>query len=512
MRKAIGAVLLLGIGAGLARGAEPSEAVTIRPIRPDRQLERLIALFRGARSSDPASALAAWKRATGGTRGLGKPLEAAIAALNPEMIAEFRTLDGAELGLGLDPGDGHVRWYATVPRDDGTVAAMATALTLTGGGSDPPWNGVTIDRLGPPGSAVVARVPGVLVVAGSRDELPVALARARAGVDDRPPVETGWWLRLDPQALAASGPVCRRRLVEVPRASGCQGAEAVAGLEGETLTIAISARFAAAAPGAATTIDPAWLEWLPASGTVASASVALDAGARAWDAAFALADRVERADSARDRVAPLRTRLNLLATAAGVRPEVDLWPKLRGLSGSILVDPSGDVAGTLLVLHAADPPAADRIATSVLPRLVASYLKGQEPADPADGVQRLARLSGRPLEVTRREATVLIGWGESALAAGLGAKARPERSAAATLRASWSPTPPRRAGAFWPGRLRALAPPDSPLAQALADAPPILWSGRDDVAGSHDTLSWTGLRGLVRRFLERIPLADAPED
>ncbi|MBV8677783.1 MAG: hypothetical protein JO355_11535, partial [Planctomycetaceae bacterium] len=57
MRKAIGAVLLLGIGAGLARGAEPSEAVTIRPIRPDRQLERLIALFRGARSSDPASAL-----------------------------------------------------------------------------------------------------------------------------------------------------------------------------------------------------------------------------------------------------------------------------------------------------------------------------------------------------------------------------------------------------------------------------------------------------------------------
>ena len=46
MRKAIGAVLLLGIGAGPARGAEPSEAVTIRPIRPNRQLERLIALFR----------------------------------------------------------------------------------------------------------------------------------------------------------------------------------------------------------------------------------------------------------------------------------------------------------------------------------------------------------------------------------------------------------------------------------------------------------------------------------
>ena len=282
----------------------------------------------------------------------------------------------------------------------------------------------------------------------------------------------------------------------MPRASGCQGAEAVAGLEGETLTIAISARFAAASPGAATTIDPAWLEWLPASGTVAAASVALDPGARAWDAAFALADRVERADPARDRVAPLRTRLNLLATAAGVRPEVDLWPKLRGLSGSILVDSSGNVAGALLVLHAADPPAADRIATRVLPRLVASYLKGQEPADPADGVQRLARLSGRPLEVTRRHATVLIGWGESALAAGLGAKASPERSAAATLRASWSPTPPRRAAPSGPVGSGPSRPPTLPCASAGRGPPdPLVGPRRRRGQPRYPLLDWTPRAG-----------------
>ncbi len=248
---------------------------------------------------------------------------------------------------------------------------------------------------------------------------------------------------------------------------------------------------------------------MPASGTVAAGAVALDPDARAWDAVFALADRVERADPARGKVAPLRTRLNLLAAVAGVRPEADLWPQIRGLSGGILVDPSGDVTGALLALHAADPSAADRMATRVLPRLVASYLKVSKPEQPADGVQRLARLAGRPLDVARRDATVLIGWGESALAASLVAQEHPERSAAAALRASWPQTSPQRAGAFWPGRLCTLAPPNSPLALALADAPPILWSGRNDNTSTRDTLRWTGLRGLVRRFLERVPLSVA---
>ena len=50
---------------------------------------------------------------------------------NPEMIREWRTLDDSDLVVGLDPADGHLRWFATVPRDDGTLSALATAIVLT---------------------------------------------------------------------------------------------------------------------------------------------------------------------------------------------------------------------------------------------------------------------------------------------------------------------------------------------------------------------------------------------
>ena len=46
-------------------------------------------------------------------------------------------------------------------------------------------------------------------------------------------------------------------------------------------------------------------------------SLAFEPGAAFWDSAFALADRVDRADPSRAGVAPLRTRFNLLAAAAG---------------------------------------------------------------------------------------------------------------------------------------------------------------------------------------------------
>ena len=51
-----------------------------------------------------------------------------------------------------------------------------------------------------------------------------------------------------------------------------------------------------------------------------------------WDGVFALADRVDRADPARANLAPLRTRINLLASAVGARLEADFWPHLRGVT------------------------------------------------------------------------------------------------------------------------------------------------------------------------------------
>lgn len=490
MRAWIGAVLVLGIGPVQARGAAPPPSLTVRLVRPDQQGERLITLFRGSRAPHPAAALAAWKRANRDRPGLSKSAEAAIAALNPAMVRELRSLDAAEVVLRIDPDDGRAHWRAILPRDDGTFAALATALALTGGGSDLPLDGVPVDRTGPPGSPVMARLAGGLALAGSREELAAARNQPRAAGPFS--IDSGWLLHLDPEALGTTGPLARRRAAEALRALRCQGLDAVAGLREEMLSLVVTARLDAT-PGSSPTIDPRWLDWVPASETLAAVTVAVDPKPKAWDAAFALADRVERADPARAGVAPLRTRLNLLASAAGVRPEVDLWPPLRGLTLGLTADAQGELNGGFLTLHVVDEAAAKRLASQTLPRLTASFLKATPP------------------NLARRGTTVLVGWGGSTLAACLDAQAHPERSASAAIRASWEPTPPHRAGAFWPGRLRALAPPGSPAAAALAEAPPVVWSGRNGGTITRDSVCWTGLRGVVRRFLERLPL-DPPPD
>ena len=121
------------------------------------------------------------------------------------------------------------------------------------------------------------------------------------------------------------------------------------------------------------------------------------------------------------------------------------------------------------------------------------------------------RVAGRPLALARRGATVLIGWGETALPACLDAWEHPERSASEVIRSGWGPIPPQRAGAFWPGRVRGLAPAGTPVALALAETPPVLWSGRTEGAVARDIVRWDDLSGLVRRFLEHLPL-DPPPD
>ena len=59
-------------------------------------------------------------------------------------------------------------------------------------------------------------------------------------------------------------------------------------------------------------------------------SLAIDAQPRSWDWAFAVVDRVERVDPARAGLAPLRSRLNLILAATGVKLEADLHPHLAG--------------------------------------------------------------------------------------------------------------------------------------------------------------------------------------
>src|SRR5262249_12894859 len=80
------------VGNGLTRAEDRSPAVVVRLIHPDEQLDRMLALFGGARAESPAAALSAWKRANPETAGFSKAAEAAIAALNPAMVRELRSL------------------------------------------------------------------------------------------------------------------------------------------------------------------------------------------------------------------------------------------------------------------------------------------------------------------------------------------------------------------------------------------------------------------------------------
>jgi hypothetical protein len=495
---------LLILASEAPRADEPPAALTVRLIRPDRQLERLLDLFDGARAPHPAAALAAWRRAT--HRTLSKSREAMIAALNPEMVRELRTLDGAEVRLRF--GDGPARWSATVPGDDGTFAALATAMGLTGGGRDEPLEGLAVDRLGPPGSPVMTILATGVAVASARDGLGEALRTLGAARPDRPPIASGATVRLDLDSLAAPGSLTRRRFAEALRALGGRSAEGVATLDGDLLSLSVTGRFTTSTPKG-DPIDPLWLDWIPSANVLAAFALSLDPSPSAWDSAFAAADRVEKADPARAGLAPLRTRLNLLALPAGIRPEVDLWPRLRGLSGGLLADPSGDITGVVLALHCVDEAAAERIASTVLPRLASAFRVGEvDPARPpeADGSRRLGRVSGRPLVEARRRAGVLIAWGDGVLASCLDAAAHPDRSAGPAIRAAWGPTAPRRAGALWTGRLSGL-PPE--LAAALAEAPPVLWWGDRDGEHTRDEVRWTGLAATVRRFLDRLPLDPA---
>lgn len=498
------AILVLAL-AGVAAEPAPTETLTIRFVRPDRQLEALIGLFDGARAPNPAAALAAWKRATHGAPGLGKPLEALIAALNPGMVRELRGLDGTSLGLGLDPTDGHLRWYAALPDPEGGVAAWTTALCLTDGGSDRPLGAIAVDRLGPPGSPLAARLPeGLVALAGTRSDLAHAIRQAPRGGAPAS-VASGSLFHLDPAALPAAGPVDRRRLVEALRGFGLRDLVGSLALEGETVELALTGRLEIAPTSGP--VDRAWLDWIPLDRTAAAVAVALDPSPAAWDRAFAWADRIARADPGQAQAAPLRTRLNLVAAAARVRPERDVWPLLRGISACVLTDPAGRVTGALVALHADGPPAATRLAAAVS-GLAAAFLKGQPQAEkkqaaPPGSVNRLGWLSGRPVEAIGRGSTVLVGWGEGAVASALAAHEDPERSAGRAIRAAWEGDEPApgRAGVLWPGRLgNAL----------LAGAPPLTWVGRNDRETTRDVVRATGLRGTVRRFLDRLPMDPPP--
>ena len=363
----------------------------------------------------PAAALAAWQRAARDPGALGKPLEAAIAFFNPGMAREWSVLHEAELRLDLSAASGKPRWHAVVPRDDGTIAAAVTAQRLTEGGEEPPFgeqaSALAVERLGPPGAIVATQLADAVILGSSREELMRALRRIRSGggaelaspaANAEGLVKVGALDRLDSGMLFVFDPaqlwlsrdsgVARRRVAALFRGLECRRLQGCVALTGDRLalevTMLIDRSIPKQSPPAATaTVERGWLERVPSAGVLGVVSVAFEPSAGFWTSAFALADGVDRADPARADLLPLRSRLDLLATAAGVRLEVDLWPHLRGLTASVMgtAEQPGIPTGALLILHVDTDAAADRLAAEVLPRL-GTLLTGRKRPEQRPGV------------------------------------------------------------------------------------------------------------------------------
>jgi hypothetical protein len=471
----------------------PRPSLSIRLVRPRAQGERVLGFFQEARSPHPAAALAAYRRARGGESGLSKAAEAAIAAINPRMIAELASLDDASLAFSRAP-DGRLCWNALIPRDDGTFAALATALTLTDGGPDAPIDGLAVDRLGPRDAPVATRAPGAFVLASSRDDLRAGIDRARTPVAPCSEPGGALVLGLDPRFLVDKGQTLAvRRVGEALLGLGCTTMEATIAFGDDSVSATITGTYKDRAPCGGVAMSQRWLEGIPVEGTVAAFVFAIDPAPAARDRAFAILDRVEKADPARAAVAPLRVRLDLFARLAGVRPEVDVWPVVKGVSGFVSIDASGRVDGVLLRLHAIDEAAAARLRDAIVPRIVAALrLKSTE----ANG--RLAiEAGGYKVTVDRRRSALVIGLGPTIADRSAAAEAGPFGGVGFRFRGE-----AQRCMLFWPGRLRWLNLPDAQL---------VAWVGRSEGNQTIDTVFSNGLKSSVRRIVDRLPF-DPPPD
>jgi len=571
----LGVLLLVWAGswvaaAGSAWADVPSEcdALTVRVIHPDRQAAQLIKLFEGSRAAHPAAALAAWKRATRDPIQLGKTLEAVIALANPEMVSEWRIFDQAELRMNLGLGNGTLRWHAVVPRDDGTAASMITAFRLSDLEDAPPieeqGKAFVVTRFNRSGSAVVTHAGTTLLLAGSRDELGRAIRRVPQGVPsiespglapagqqdgDREFTRLGSTLEsgglvfdLRPRRIVTpgAGSLEMRRAIELLHALGCQQMIGTVALEGDRLSLDVKTPLVGAdrpsGARAAAAVEPGWLERIPSRDLIGIVSLAVESTPRFWDHLFALADRLERVDPGRREVAPLRTRFNLLAVAAGAHPEADLWPRLRGLTACAVGDPQtpGRVSGGILVLHADGASSAERLAGEFLPRFSALVMAkrgagpapdaarlGRQAADAAASAtassapRRLGKLSGRTLVVCRRDRDVLIGWGDERVIEVLELSGKPGGTAAAVC-ACWErehKRAPGRVGALWPARLVPMlsgAAGATSAVRVLENDPPLVWWGWSETKQAHDVVFWADLSRRVQRFLSELPLDPPP--
>ena len=431
-------------------------------------------------------------------------MEAAIAAFNPEMVAEFAARPG-RVRPAIDPGRRRLARLVrrAYPRDDGTFANLATALALTDGGSEPPLGAWTVDRLGPPGAAVGSR-PRRLVAGGLRGRsVPRSIPNAPATWPDIPGLATGVRRPGRARVPGRSAPVARRRLAErlpAPRLPRRRGR--LAGLEDETLTAtrddlpstAAAERRRSTRPGS-TTPSPGRASW-PAF------AWAIDPAARRGTR-LRPADRVERADPAHAG----SPRCGRGSTS---------WPR-RSRSGprSTSGPTSAAYRGPCWSMPGASRRRHRRPCTPRAPRRPggspARCSRGSPPCSASPGARRPGGRAPRPpgrFGTGRCSSTVATRRSASSGASRL---SRPR--AAPTVRgsaASGAASPAPRFGPFWPGRLGAGGDPRTGPWPGPSPRPSRSLGRSRRRSRRVRRVRGPGLRGLVRRRLDSLPL-DPPD-
>jgi hypothetical protein len=124
----------------------------------------------------------------------------------------------------------------------------------------------------------------------------------------------------------------------------------------------------------------------------------------------------------------------------------------------------------------------------------------------------LGPVGGRSLWLHRFGPSVIATWGDGALEALLDARDHAVRSARPVFKESLLNQSPAFLATIWPARVPDLVPTDTPLALALAEARPVVWSGFWEMPGTFRVEGvWRELDGTIKRFLDHIPL-DPPPD
>ncbi len=209
----------------------------------------------------------------------------------------------ASLPSGLNPMRDDRPGGFFLPGDDGHHSPRWRRPWSSAGAAEVLLDGVPVDRLGPPGSALMARKPRALLVAGSRNGLnearsgqnALAVATTNLASDSRSSRCARWLEVVDAPAVED----CLARGSRPDFRHGRPGRLIIQRLDRHR-------RRPARQAGAAGRAELA--EWLPSDRTMAAFAVAIAPAPANWDAAFRLADLVEKVDPTRENLVPIRLR------------------------------------------------------------------------------------------------------------------------------------------------------------------------------------------------------------